>query len=280
MPTSRGIKPKSKLPNWGVDRTESQISNARRAAQVSRALPPAHDPIETAINAARTGNGVDVSTKPIKWNPGVHKTTLYAPGVVGVPTTVFKGSLRPTMVQANAAVGAHTYGFQFHYNPETIDISYSMDSDVVPNASQNFDGNLYAHLQTVNMTLLLNRQAEVHETDPTALMHPCSADDLAMFRKFGTMYDLDFLWGAINLDDQEKPNTGVTIHDIGYLQVSALILQLGKYWKFPVLLTQVAITHTKFTSDMVPIQTTLGMSMTRMSAEKSAQKTIDTPVSP
>lgn len=209
--------------------------------------------------------GQDVSKRPINYNPGVHKTVLHVPGVNGVTDgTQFKGSIVMFMKQASTMLSKSRWGFQFHYNPNQINVSYSLDSKIVPSAADHFSSVLFAHQQTVSISLLLNRQMEQTETDPKALIPTCTPQQLIYLKRWGTLYDLDYLFSSVN-GDSTLSDSGTTQHDIGYLQANIVTLSLGKNWRFPVMINQLNVTHTKFTQDMVPIMSQVDITATRFS---------------
>lgn len=260
----------------GADAKAAAAAAAAKATAAKAAAAQAAAATATNAGDETWANGY-VTHLPLLTNPGVHMTTLHESGTVGLPGgPPWKGSLAMYMKLPSTALSTtHRYGFVFHYNPTQVVSSYSMDSGIVPNATDQFQaaGSMYAHQQQITLSLLLNRQAEMGEVNYQNLQPPTSLVHLNMLQKYGTNYDLDFLWGAIN-GDTVLADTGVTAHDIGYLQANILYLTLGNWWKFPVLITQADITHTKFTPTMVPTMTQVDLTMTRLSKTNSAGQQI------
>lgn len=209
-----------------------------------------------------------------KFNPGIHKANLLPPAMAagplvqgpGLGANPFKGTLETAywntdMKRPNSA----RYGFRFHYNPNQISISTYLDDSVVKNQLSWFQNvQLWAHEQTIQFSLILNRINDVAESSGRNFVPQVSVADLGNIKKYGTNYDIDFLYHAINGDTQVLEN-GETTSDLGFIYPTTLKLTLGPNWIRYGFVQTINIQHQQFTPSMVPVLTQVDIAMIRLS---------------
>jgi hypothetical protein len=177
------------------------------------------------------------------------------------------------------------YGFQFHYNPQTVQMSYAAnpDFDVTMLTSGREAFNLLgpAALQSgVTFNLILNRindmkyftmsgnlRPGISERD-WAGRFPSSGEQRDIFNK-GTMYDLEFLLRAIVGYQQaaslkERNLFDGKTADLGFLTGIPVDLHLGKSLRYLVRVDNITLTHVIFNERMVPLFTEVAIGCTRI----------------
>lgn len=215
--------------------------------------------------------GVETATPTL--NPGVHHTTLHPTGTKIVPTKgqPFKGTISTAMFNSGYPY-SYPYGIRFHYNPNSVNIGTFMDDSVPPNAMDIFSKNglnLWVHQQAISFSFILNRIADMSETNVKNFVPVIVAEDLRRIKKYGTAYDLDFLYHAINGDTFYTDPAGWTNSDVGFLFPTALKFQLGKNWAFYGFVQSITVSHQQFTLDMIPTYTQVDIAVARMSSTKA-----------
>jgi hypothetical protein len=166
------------------------------------------------------------------------------------------------------------YGFQFIYNPETVQMSYGGVPPVDPNreAAGKEEYNLMApslSSSSISFSLLLNRMFDLKYIGPGGTLNsdmpieklwPSNAPDAktlkAIYEK-GTMYDVEFLLRTLfSIDSFPSQFRGDTT-DIGYLGAMQVELHLGKKLRYLVIIESIDVHHAMFNRDMVPMMSTI-----------------------
>lgn len=205
----------------------------------------------------RTNNGTVQGTDSYLSN----RTTAPGPSEVNAYTTA------QNKKQGKSLQGARNYGFQFLWNPETINSSVSINMDIVPNAADRFRSvsGIFLGNTTVSLNLMLDRTNDFacFKGDPTTNSGGAVGDTRNFFSpgsdywskyykatypkedkskamsvrvyelmELGTLADLEYLFKTLNGDGlSEKENwtnlLGRKTADIGYIQPILVALQLG-----------------------------------------------------
>ena len=174
------------------------------------------------------------------------------------------------------------YGFKFLYNPTEVSMGWGMLEDVNPNAIRSGRTGGAAPitgvgLATIDFTLLLNRIEDMNHLNANGLTPESGPDgpyeginpierveDLKMIYKKGTMYDLEYLFRALN-----GPNAihSTVLNDLsadwGFLIGSQLELFLGDGLKYMIRVNGITVNHTIFNDRMVPILSQVALSCGR-----------------
>jgi hypothetical protein len=180
------------------------------------------------------------------------------------------------------------WGFQFLWNPSEISTNVARNMDITPSAADTLRvvSGVFPGQETVNFNILLDR------TNDFACIRASKAKDFNDYSKFytayypgqgkqafgeqlealmrqGTMADLEYLFRAINGSGMgvEKWGTlmGKRTANLGYLQPTLLGISLGpdrlNNLSYVGWLSNIAINHNSFTQDMIPIRTTVTLSI-------------------
>jgi hypothetical protein len=191
------------------------------------------------------------------------------------------------------------YGFQFIWNPESYNVSVTINSDVTPSSNQYWATALpvFPSGETMAVSIVLDRTndfaatallTEAQETQNYAYTGVSSyrpyselygsiadIDNISTMVKDmqsrGTMADIEFLYKTINGDGWKNTVTGNTTSDIGFLMMTLVHIELGPT-KYIGYLNSLNITHQKFTPTMVPLTTQLDMQFVVMATTQVVQQ--------
>ena len=180
------------------------------------------------------------------------------------------------------------WGFQFLWNPAEISSNVARNMDITPSAADTLRvvSGVFPGQETVNFNILLDR------TNDFACIRSSKIKDFNDYSKFytavfpgqgkqnfgeqlealmrqGTMADLEYLFRAINGSGMgvEKWGTlmGKRTANLGYLQPTLLGITLGpdrlNNLSYVGWLSNIAINHNSFTQDMIPMRTTVTISI-------------------
>ena len=180
------------------------------------------------------------------------------------------------------------WGFQFLWNPSEISSNVARNMDITPSAADTLRvvSGVFPGQETVNFNILLDR------TNDFACLRSSKIKDFNDYAKFytavfpgqgkqafgeqlealmrqGTMADLEYLFRAINGSGMgvEKWGTlmGKRTANLGYLQPTLLGISLGpdrpNNLSYVGWLSNIAINHNSFTQDMIPMRTTVTISI-------------------
>lgn len=167
------------------------------------------------------------------------------------------------------------YGFRFLYNPTDVSMAWGIVDAFSPQyAASGANGmtGVAAGLMkgTIAFTLLLNRIEDmgVIYPDGSYLQDAYPKDppltETKMIYKKGTMYDIEYLFRAMNgfYADYESGLNGITA-DKGWLQPIPMELHLGAGLRYLVRVSSLDLKHMMFNERMVPILTTVNIVCTR-----------------
>jgi len=196
-----------------------------------------------------------------------------------INTAAFKADSKKAADAIKRPFDPNYYGFKFHYNPTTLNMSWAgvMGANPVFEAA-NLDPaipmqqNLFA--STVNFVVILNRIQDLAEltatgsykngTNPYSI--EVSPEDRLDIVQKGTMYDLEYLFRAMhgfaasaNYDSNLMGKT----KDPGWLPVRPIELHLGKKLRYRVRVTSMEVNHKMFSTSMVPIFSEVSFSCMR-----------------
>lgn len=172
--------------------------------------------------------------------------------------------------------GKSLWGFRFLYNPASI--SHNMTNDPSVDQSLPSIANQLVGTSTLSFDLFLNRLVDVYAlpsyrrkgatmsiTDAYGVS--LSEEDILGIQLRGTAYDLDFLFRVCNGDpatqSPQLSDPGATA-DYGFLAGVPLWVQFNPNQRFMGYVTNLSITHGMFTEKMVPVMTTVSVSLARV----------------
>lgn len=192
------------------------------------------------------------------------------------------------------------FGFRFHYNPQFVQQSYGSITGISPELIESGKDKTNmittpASSSSISITLYLNRiedmnalatyavsketvldkdgktprtsVGKINSDADSLLWYPevVSAADRKLIKDFGTMYDLDFLFKAINgeMGGYKSPLRGVKTGDVGWLNGIAVEVHMGRKLRYLARVTNISVNHLQFTENMVPTLTTVVLTMAR-----------------
>lgn len=153
--------------------------------------------------------------------------------------TPWEGNLRRGMIRAHSEYpGAQKGAFRFHFNPTTIEVSYAQFAgDLLAEEVFRSTGEgtgLLVGAYTVSWALLLNRQYDVIQ-DPNSR---------------GTLDDIDVLMALVGY--------------AGFVSQRPIAVVFGKDFAVDGVINNLQVGHHQFTSQMIPVYSTINISITNM----------------
>lgn len=172
------------------------------------------------------------------------------------------------------------YGFRFLYNPNEINMTWGVVSGIDPSwyatnaATAATPLTPASQASTISFNLFLNRIDDFNYIDENGLIdkshnpyptvQPPSDKELQMLYQKGTMYDLEYLMRSLQVPGVMWKNvwTGNT-SDSAWLPITPFELHLGAGMKYNVRLMSLSVTHGMFNSRMVPITSSVNITVAR-----------------
>ncbi len=171
------------------------------------------------------------------------------------------------------------YGFQFLYNPTTIDMHYGGVADVDPGMQSSGTeeyllGGPNVFQSTIGIQVVINRMFDFQYINKTGLKSgqisdfysgnvPTNSDLKTIYDK-GTMYDVEYLLQTMfPFEPYESQLRGKT-SDIGFLGASPVELHLGNKLRYVAQINNISVNHVIFDTRMVPLFTTISISTNRI----------------
>lgn len=168
------------------------------------------------------------------------------------------------------------YGFRFHYNPQSIDQTIGTLQGISPELlmSGKDQANIITQptqTSTISFQLYLNRIEDMNAlanyavgenstkitSDQDSLKYYpeiVKEEDRKLIKNFGTMYDLEFLFKAVNgeMGGYKSPLRGTKTADVGWLNGMAIEMHLGRKLRYLARIINISAKHILFTENMVP----------------------------
>lgn len=172
------------------------------------------------------------------------------------------------------------YGFQFHYNPSSLSMTYDGTSNVDPYFEAagadiaNPAGGVGMSQSSLALEVFLNRRFDFKYYDNAGHLKPNSPSNLyaprmpsiaeqeEIYNK-GTMYDIEFLIGTLVGFKARSRLRGLTT-DLGFLIGYPVEIHLSKYMRYFGTVTSITVNHGQFDQRMVPIQSTVAIQFSRL----------------
>jgi hypothetical protein len=179
----------------------------------------------------------------------------------------------------SSAQSIQRYGFQFLYNPTTIDMHYGGVADVDPGMQSSGTeeyllGGPNVFQSTIGIQVVINRMFDFQYINNTGLKSgqisdfysgnvPTNSDLKTIYDK-GTMYDVEYLLQTMfPFEPYESQLRGKT-SDIGFLGASPVELHLGNKLRYVAQINNISVNHVIFDNRMVPLFTTISISTNRI----------------
>ena len=179
----------------------------------------------------------------------------------------------------STAKSIQRYGFQFLYNPTTINMSYGGVADVDPGLQSSGGeefllSNPSVFQSTIGLEVVINRMFDFQYINENGIKTgqisdfyagniPTNKDLVTIYNK-GTMYDVEYLLQTMFPYEPVKSQLRGETSDIGFLGASPVELHLGKSLRYVAQINNISVNHVIFDNRMVPLFTTISVSTNRI----------------
>jgi hypothetical protein len=187
-------------------------------------------------------------------------------------------TIREAQEQSIIELDNNMYGFKFLYNPKDVAMAWGimdqMDPTYVASGQDAFNV-ISAGLMSssVTLTLILNRIEDMSYLDSDGNYNTATSpypgtevslkDRKEIYEK-GTMYDIEYLFKTLNGPRGEfVSKINGTTADRGWLRPSIVELHLGARMRYRVRVQSLAVSHTMFNTRMVPIFSSISLTVGR-----------------
>jgi hypothetical protein len=179
----------------------------------------------------------------------------------------------------STAKSVQRYGFQFLYNPTTIEMSYGGVADVDPGMQSSGTEefllqNPSVFQSTIGLQVIINRMFDFQYINENGIKRGEISDfyagniptktDLEDIYNKGTMYDIEYLLQTMFPFEPYKSQLRGLTSDIGFLGASPVELHLGKSLRYVAQINNISVNHVIFDNRMVPLFTTISVSTNRI----------------
>jgi hypothetical protein len=177
------------------------------------------------------------------------------------------------------------YGFQFLYNPTTIEMSYGGVADVDPGMQSSGTeefllSNPNVFQSTIGLQVIINRMFDFQYINENGIKNgqisdfyagnvPNNAEIKKIYNK-GTMYDIEYLLQTMFPFEPYASQLRDITSDIGFLGASPVELHLGNQLRYVAQINNISVNHVIFDNRMVPLFTTISISTNRIPDYKAA----------
>lgn len=199
---------------------------------------------------------------------------------------VVSGQFGKPIATYNNVIDENIYGFKFHYNPQTVSMTWGSlaATDPVYQASGQDPynpGTSNLTASNIEFSLVLNRIEDFNYIDGNGLKiiaegttvsnNPYSGfsrlSELKEIYEEGTMYDLKFLFRTMHGQGAYATYRSSLMNQVtadpGWLPVRPVELHLGNKMRYRVRISGLSINHTIFTPRMIPVLTTVNITCSR-----------------
>lgn len=172
------------------------------------------------------------------------------------------------------------FGFQFHYNPKDIQVTYAgqpdVDLGVMASGQEAFNlvGTAVSQ-STVTLTIPINRIADFSYYDPKTKLLKAgvsnklysprmpSVEEQKKIYEYGTMYDIEYLLAALLGFRMNSKYRGLTA-DLGWVAGRPAEIILGKTLHYVGWMSGITVNHVQFDQRMVPTWSLVNLSFSRI----------------
>jgi hypothetical protein len=174
----------------------------------------------------------------------------------------------------------HNYGFQFQYNPGTVNMTYytspNVDVTMMTSGQEMFNlAGVSSSQGSVSFQIIINRifdmqyyksTGELKEGVSSKSIYPVPPknEDLVNIYNKGTMYDVEYLLRVLMGTTMNSYLRGEKTADMGWLPAIPVELYLGKSLQYLGTVNNVSLNHIIFDSRMVPLFTTVDIGFARL----------------
>lgn len=186
----------------------------------------------------------------------------------------------------NKGLFSKKHGFQFIYNPNTVemfwggtppvDVGYVMSGKdntpyIVPSSSSSTIGFSLVLNRVNDLSLIQNLGvAKVAAASDQYYGQTATTADIQTIANRGTMYDIEYLLKTLVGFEMYSRLRGYNTADIGFLMGYTVELHLGKDLRYLGNISGFNVHHSIFTKDMIPVYTTINITLNRRIEPQSA----------
>lgn len=225
------------------------------------------------------------TTREALWSPGqAHKGMFLkykSPGGINLDDAIAAKADPAKVVESNIF-----YGFQFHYNPTSVGMTYGgipeVDVAMYTSGTEAFNAlGVGVSQSTITFNMLINRVFDMKyynaqtgylkdgvSSSQFAGRFPTPQEQREIYNK-GTMYDIEFflrtIMGGVTMNSYLGRNAwDKKTSDMGFLTGIPVELHLGKSMRYLGRVEGFSINHVLFTERMVPTFTEVSVTLTRI----------------
>lgn len=202
---------------------------------------------------------------------------MLLPGVKDKPGHSMSRCTITPYQKTTAAGDPNPYVFVFHYNPDQVGISASVNPGVkLTSEVDTTTRNILQVGGSVVLSGLIDRQQEMWADSKSA--HPGPGNSRS-FRDFGTLYDLEWMYRVFNGDPKAKANRQIKSlvpnqSNYGYLFPTTAVVWLNPTSRFLAFPVSFSMNHQKYTPSMVPMVTTFDLTMVLAAKGRGSRKDV------
>ena len=179
----------------------------------------------------------------------------------------------------NSYYDQNNWGFQFQYNPGTVDMTYytspNVDVTMITSGTEMFNlAGVSGSQGSINFQIIINRIFDMQYYTKDGLLSdqaktnyprpPQGADDQKMLYNKGTMYDIEYLLRTLMGTTMSSYLRGENTADMGWLPAIPVELHLGKSLRYLGTINNINLNHIIFDERMVPLFTTVDIGFARL----------------
>ena len=173
----------------------------------------------------------------------------------------------------------HNYGFQFMYNPGTVNMTYytspNIDVTLMTSGQDLFNLSGVSGSQgAVSFQIVINRVFDMQYFDRNGKVRdgaasayskpPKTAQEWQELYSKGTMYDVEYLLRTLMGTTMSSYLRGTNTADMGWLPAMPVELHLGKSLRYLGTVNSFTLNHSIFDERMVPLFTTCEITFARL----------------
>jgi hypothetical protein len=179
----------------------------------------------------------------------------------------------------NSYADQNNWGFQFQYNPGTVDMTYytspNVDVTMVTSGTEMFNlAGVSGSQGSINFQLIINRIFDMQYYNKDGLLvaggsnvyprPPVGDAEQKMLYNKGTMYDVEYLLRTLMGTTMSSYLRGENTADMGWLPAIPVELHLGKSLRYLGTVNNINLNHLIFDERMVPLFTTVDIGFARL----------------
>jgi hypothetical protein len=179
----------------------------------------------------------------------------------------------------NSYADQNNWGFQFQYNPGTVDMTYytspNVDVTMVTSGTEMFNlAGVSGSQGSINFQLIINRIFDMQYYNRDGLLvaggntvyprPPVGDAEQKMLYNKGTMYDIEYLLRTLMGTTMSSYLRGENTADMGWLPAIPVELHLGKSLRYLGTVNNINLNHLIFDERMVPLFTTVDIGFARL----------------